>query len=76
MKDGRYKENKDDPHPPRVSANSARPKGVRFWIGSEGNDSEGSGKGRGKDKQKPKGPVLPENEYITVFDYFKISTFR
>jgi hypothetical protein len=75
MKDGRYTENKDDPHPPKVSVNGAGPKGVQFWLGSEGDDGEGSGKGKGKDKPKAKGPKMPTNQYITVFDYFKISAF-
>lgn len=56
-------------HPPQISGTGAGPKGVKFWL-----SDLPSGE---KDKAKPKakGPALPTNAYVTVFDYFKKSKF-
>ena len=61
-----------DPHPPRVDFLGAGPKQVAFWIGDDSSKDE-EGKGKGKAKPKPKGPTLPVNDYISVYDYFRIS---
>ena len=61
-----------DPHPPEVAFLGAGPKQVKFWIGDD-SSKDGEGKEKGKNKPKPKGPTLPVNGYISVYDYFRIS---
>ncbi|KAG9231095.1 QDE2 protein [Amylocarpus encephaloides] len=62
-------------HRPDIKVFGAGPKDVKFWISSPpqatGAEAPAKGKGKGKGKGKTPGPALPDNTYISVFDYFK-----
>lgn len=68
---------KREPNPPKVNTIGAGPKDVMFYLGGDKptKDAEGKGKAKGKDKPKPmpKGPALPTETYISVYDYFRLS---
>lgn len=64
------------PKPPQVQSYGAGPKGVKFWlndvppaVAAAGAKAPVKGKSSG-------GPALPSNQYISVFDYFRISKFN
>jgi eukaryotic translation initiation factor 2C len=76
-------------HPPRVSQpHGAGAKGVDFWLdgnasssGAPKADAQSAAAGTGKGKGKSKGKAQPQSaaasgsgRYISVFDFFKIST--
>jgi eukaryotic translation initiation factor 2C len=72
-------------HPPQIQAYGAGPKGVKFYLNEipPAAAAAGAKPPAPKGKKSPKGPGgsggsggLPSNQYITVFDYFRISTFH
>jgi hypothetical protein len=77
-------------HPPRVSQpHGAGAKGVEFWLDGNASSSgapkaeaqraatgTGKGKGKGKGKAQPQSAAASgSGRYISVFDFFKTSTF-
>lgn len=58
-----------DPHPPRVAGSGAGPNDVKFWLSEPPPPKNGKTSKAGKKG----GQSLPSNQYISVFDYFKIS---
>lgn len=56
--------------PPQVHSYGAGPKGVKFWLNEVPLAAGAKSAPKGK-----KGPGLPANQYISVFDYFRHSKF-
>jgi hypothetical protein len=65
-----------DAHPPQVNGFGAGPKDVKFWVSAVPPPAPSAGAqpaGKGKSPKKPTGPAIPNNAYISVFDYFRKS---
>lgn len=64
------------PKPPQIQAYGAGPKGVKFWLNDVAPAAAAAeAKLAAKGKKSPGGPALPVNQWISVFDYFRISKF-
>jgi len=68
-------EGQKEPHPPKVDRLGAGPKGVKFWLNAAGPDPAATSKPGKKGQAKKQGGALPENDYVTVFDYFQNSEY-
>jgi eukaryotic translation initiation factor 2C len=62
-----------DAHPPQITAFGAGPKGVKFWISDEGLAGGKKDLVKGQKVPKGSGSGMPNNAYISVFDYFRRS---
>ena len=62
-----------DAHPPQIATFGAGPKGVKFWLSDEGLAGGKKDLVKGQKAPKGSGSGMPNNAYISVFDYFRRS---